>query len=145
MFGKNKNTSTNSTYSKTSSTSQNNINCIVAGSKIIGEIFTDNDFRIDGEVDGTINCQGKLIIGALGKISGEVICNQAVIEGNLNGKLTVKDILTVKETAYIEGEVFTGQLNVEPGGIINGNCTMGNNKVKNINDFEDHNIANAGS
>lgn len=134
MFGNNKKTTSGDTHSRTSSNS-NAVNSLVAGTKIKGTIEATNDLRIDGEIDGNLECKGKLIIGKSGKIDGEVNCQNAVIEGKFFGKLNVVDILHVKETAMIDGEVKTGQLIVESGGIMNGNCEMGN-KVKNISTSE---------
>lgn len=132
MFGNNKKTTSSDSSSRANSSTSNAVNSLVAGTKIEGSIHATNDLRIDGEIDGNLECKGKLIIGKSGKIDGEVNCQNAVIEGKFFGKLNVIEVLHVKETAFIDGEVKTGQLIVESGGVINGNCTMGN-KVKNFN------------
>ncbi|HHH54303.1 MAG TPA: polymer-forming cytoskeletal protein, partial [Bacteroidetes bacterium] len=60
------------------------------------------------------------------------VCENAVIDGTFKGKLKVNDLLTVRETAIIDGDVFTDQLNVESGAVFNVNCVMGGQKIKTI-------------
>ena len=119
---------------KSSSGSTSGINSLVLGTTVKGEIFAENDIRIDGTVTGKIECKGKLIIGPKGKIDGEIYCQNAVIDGAFKGKLKVDELLIVRETAVIDGDVFTDQLNVDSGAIFNVNCVMGGQKIKTIKD-----------
>ena len=119
---------------KTSQSSTSGINSLVGGTKVKGEIYAENDIRIDGTVSGKIECRGKLILGPKGEIDGEIICENAVIDGKFKGKLKVNDLLVVRETAVIDGDVFTDQLNVESGAVFNVNCVMGGQKIKTIQD-----------
>jgi cytoskeletal protein CcmA (bactofilin family) len=89
-----------------------------------------SDIRIDGELTGKLFCTGKLIVGIDGKIDGEVVCENAVIEGTIIGKLKVKDLLNIRETGKIEGEVDPGKLNIQAGAIFNVTCTMSGSNVK---------------
>lgn len=110
------------------------INSLVNGTTVKGEIFAENDIRIDGKLLGKIECKGKLILGEKGAIEGEVICENAVIEGVLKGKINVIDLLVVKETAKIDGDVQTDKLNVDSGARFNVACVMGAQKIKAIKD-----------
>ena len=127
MFGNTK--KPGSEMATTSNTSA--INTLVNGTKIEGTITAQNDIRIDGIVDGTLTCSGKLIIGTDGRVEGQATCQNAVIEGHFQGTLIVHDVLDVRENANVVGEIKTGKLNVQAGAIFNGNCDMGQ-KIKNI-------------
>ena len=61
--------------------------------KIIGNIFSKADFRIDGEVEGNITTSGKVVVGANGKISGKLNCSNADISGNISGNIEVNETL----------------------------------------------------
>ncbi len=100
-------------------------NRIVAGTKIKGEVNSDADFRIDGEIEGTIQTSGRLVVGKTGVIKGNIICTNADVEGTINGTLVVKSTLSLKTTAAIEGEVQTDKLAIEPGAVFNVTCKMG--------------------
>lgn len=107
-------------------------NRIVQGTKIVGNISSEGGFRIDGEIEGDVKAEGKVVIGTTGKIKGTLTCANADIEGNFNGKLIVKGILSLKSSAVILGEVVTNKLAVEPGANFNATCTMGSS-VKTLN------------
>jgi len=131
MFGKNKNESSSSS-TQSSAASSNSLNSLVAGTTIEGKISATNDLRIDGTIVGNLECKGKLIIGKNGNVEGEINCDNAVVEGKIQGKIRVNNLLHLKPTAYVDGEVKTGQMVVDPGGIMNGTCEMGSQKIKSM-------------
>ncbi|SFC56592.1 bactofilin family protein [Flavobacterium phragmitis] len=99
-------------------------NRIVEGTSIVGDIVSKADFRLDGELIGNFTSQGKIVIGAKGSVKGEIICNNADIEGVFHGKIKVLEILNIKSTAQIHGEVAVGKLSIEPGADFTATCTM---------------------
>lgn len=99
-------------------------NAITSGSKIIGTIIAEGDIRIDGTVEGEMQCAGKVVIGEKGLIKGTVTCQNAEIMGTLDGKITNIQTLALRATGKIKGEVSTQTLIVEPNAQFNGSCTM---------------------
>ncbi|MFA8300818.1 MAG: polymer-forming cytoskeletal protein [Hyphomicrobiales bacterium] len=99
-------------------------NLIGNGTKIIGEVHSSGDFRIDGELEGKINCEGKIVVGQTGMINGEIDCNQIDISGSVIGQLKVKDIATLTSSADFKGEVKAGNLAIEPGAKFSGTSEM---------------------
>ncbi|PQJ21780.1 polymer-forming cytoskeletal protein [Tenacibaculum sp. SG-28] len=99
-------------------------NLIGKNTKIIGEIISEGDFRIDGTLDGNIVTKGRIIIGESGLIKGKASCANADIEGKISGDLQVSNTLTVKSTATISGDVIVSKLSVEPGASFNATCAM---------------------
>lgn len=110
--------------------STNVSNSFVEGAQMVGDIKTTNDIRIDGELIGKLDCGGRVIIGPQGRIEGTVVCNNAIIEGSFTGILKVKELLSIKETAKVDGDVETDKLMVQPGAIYNVTCSMGGQKLK---------------
>lgn len=100
-------------------------NRIEKNTKIKGDITSEADFRIDGKLEGNVKTSGKVVIGKDGYIKGKVECVNADIEGKFNGELNVKDLLSLKASAVIEGTVSVAKLAVEPGATFNAACTMG--------------------
>lgn len=115
------------------SPSSNSINSIVTGTQIDGKIKSTNDFRIDGTLIGTLDCKGKVIIGQTGVVDGEIKCANALIEGKFDGHLSVKELLSVKDSAKITGEIVTDKLLVQSGAVFNVQCQMGGQKISNVN------------
>jgi len=102
------------------------LNSIVQGSSVEGTFKAQSDLRIDGSVKGKIYCDAKVIIGPSGVVEGEIRCQNAVVEGKFDGLLEVKELLNVRESAVINGDVSTGKLIVQPGGVFNVVCKMTN-------------------
>ena len=101
------------------------INSIMEGTSIEGEVKSDSNVRIDGRVKGTINVRGRLIVGTSGLVEGDVTCQSSDIEGTVNGKITCQDLLSLKATAKLTGDINTKKLSIEPGAVFAGNCSMG--------------------
>lgn len=107
------------------------INIINEGTLIKGDITAGGDIRIDGELTGNIEAKGKLVIGPKGKVDGQVNCSNIEVSGYIKGKITVSELLTMKSSAQIFGDIIAGKLAVEPGSVFTGTCTMGGSKPKN--------------
>ena len=112
-------------------------NRIVEGTTIKGDIISQADFRLDGELIGNFQSKGKIVIGPAGSVTGDIICKNADIEGKFSGKIQVAEILNVKHKAIIHGEVTVGKLSVEPGADFSASCKMKTNSKNTIpNDGE---------
>lgn len=112
------------------STSSQNI--IAQGTKIVGDLSSEGDFRIDGLIEGNVKTTGKIVVGKAGFIKGTLQGTDAYFEGKFSGKLALSGTLTLKSTALIEGEVIAGKLAVEPGATFNVTCAM-KGTVKDMN------------
>jgi cytoskeletal protein CcmA (bactofilin family) len=99
-------------------------NRIVEATTITGDISSKADFRLDGNLIGNFHSEGKIVIGPLGSVKGDIICKNADIEGKFEGKIQVTELLNIKATARINGEVLVGKLSVEPGADFTATCTM---------------------
>lgn len=109
---------------KTNGNDINTTNIICAGTKIIGDVISDGNIRIDGELEGNLKASGKVFIGNTGVIKGTVSCKNSDIAGKLEGRLEISELLSLKATAKIFGDIFTGKLAIEPNAIFTGTCNM---------------------
>lgn len=100
------------------------VNSIVEGTKLRGEINSPGNFRIDGEVDGDMKIEGKLIIGAKGLVKGKVTCKDAEIEGKFDGQLSVNGLLSLKSTSEITGDAIFSRLMVAEGAKLTCTCNL---------------------
>jgi cytoskeletal protein CcmA (bactofilin family) len=100
------------------------INFLGSGTSMTGDIKSNGDFRIDGNLIGSINSKGKIVIGQSGKVEGEIVCQNADVSGEIKAKIIVHELLTLKATAILNGEIFTSKLAIEPGAIFTGTCNM---------------------
>ena len=101
------------------------INTLGAGTIVTGDIQSKGDIRLDGILKGSVNTSGKVVLGKEGIIEGDVICNSADISGTIKAKITVSQLLSLKATAKLNGEIITNKLSIEPGAAFTGSCSMG--------------------
>lgn len=111
------------------------INAIGQGSTIKGDINTEGDLRVDGTLSGKINTKGLLVLGEKGVVEGEVTCLNALIAGTVKAKIQVSELLSLKSTANLLGDIITNKLSIEPGANFTGSCSMGAS-IKNISSPE---------
>jgi cytoskeletal protein CcmA (bactofilin family) len=116
---------------KTSDSTATSINLIGNGTTITGDIKSNGDVRIDGALKGNLSISGKLVVGPSGNIEGNIICQNADISGEIHGKVTVSELLSLKASAKVLGDIVTGKISIEPNATFTGTCNMGA-VVKNI-------------
>ena len=113
--------------------SETGINRIVEGTIVEGTINSDSNLRIDGEFKGNLITKGRLVVGLKGKVSGTVNCLCCDVEGTLEGDVTVLELLSMKSSSTVQGELYYGQLSVEAGAKALGTFRMGVSEGKQVN------------
>lgn len=104
------------------------VDIIESSTKIIGDIFSEADFRIDGVVEGNITTAGKIVVGKSGKINGKINCSNADISGTISGKIEVNEVLSLMSESLIQGDIVTGKLSVEEGAQVEASISMKSGK-----------------
>lgn len=120
MFSNNQNNNT-----KNSTNNSSVVNMVGNGTVITGDIKSKSDIRIDGVLKGSVNTEGKLVVGSSGVVEGDVICSNADISGEIKAKITVSQLLSLKSTSKLNGDIVTNKLSIEPGASFSGSCSMG--------------------
>ena len=113
------------------------INILGAGTIVKGDITANGDFRIDGTLNGTITAKGKLVIGATGSVEGEISCQNADFSGNVKANITVQELLALKSTAKLTGNIIVNKLSIEPGAQFSGSCSMNTGKTNSFNQMNE--------
>jgi cytoskeletal protein CcmA (bactofilin family) len=127
MFGGNK-------ESKENAELANKKNQIEKGTKIIGDIESHGNIRLDGDMIGNVNSQSKVVLGESGNMEGELVAQNAEISGEIKGSVIVSDKLILNATAVVNADVIYGKLEIHDGAVINGALKIGGGVVKNINE-----------
>ena len=104
------------------------VDIIESSTKIIGDIFSEADFRIDGIVEGNVTTSGKIVVGKSGKINGKINCSNADISGSISGKIEVNEVLSLMSESLIQGDIITGKLSVEEGAQVEASISMKSGK-----------------
>lgn len=105
-------------------TDSNSINLVGVGTVITGDINSNGDIRIDGTLNGNLVTKGKVVVGETGKANGEINCKNSDVSGEIEGKIIVSELLSLKATSKINGDIIANKLAIEPGARFTGNCNM---------------------
>lgn len=100
------------------------VSSIAAGTTVNGDMESESDMRIDGNIIGTVFCKGKIVLGESGIIQGDINAASADLFGTVNGNVAVKDLLCLKSKCTVNGNVSTKRLQIEPNATFNGQCKM---------------------
>ena len=106
-------------------------NTITNGTEIVGDINSQGDLRLDGFLKGNLNIKGRVVIGKTGKVTGTITCKNAEINGIVEGKIYVSELLSLTETAIVNGDIIINKLNIQPGCKFTGTCSMNGNTTGN--------------
>ena len=120
MFSNNQNNNMKNLSNNTST-----VNTVGSGTVITGDIKSKSDIRIDGILKGSVNTEGKLVVGPSGVVEGDVVCSHADISGEIKAKITVSQLLSLKSSSKLNGDIITNKLSIEPGASFSGSCSMG--------------------
>lgn len=97
---------------------------IASGTVLKGDISSNGDIRIDGTLHGNIHCTAKVVIGANGSVEGDITGQNADIMGKVKGTIHVKDLLQLKGSSNVNGNIHAAKLQIEPTANFNGQCHM---------------------
>ena len=100
------------------------VNTICEGTQIVGDITTNGEIRIDGKLEGNLNAKGKVVVGPTGSVKGQIACKNCDVQGIVDGRIEVGQLLSLKASSKVSGDIVTHQLGIEPGAKLNGNCKM---------------------
>lgn len=95
---------------------------ISAGTRIVGDLTFTGGLRIDGEVDGNVTARpgqpSVLVIGAGGRVRGEVRAARMVVNGEVSGSIHASELLELQPRARISGDLRYAALEVHHGAIL---------------------------
>jgi cytoskeletal protein CcmA (bactofilin family) len=110
------------------------VSIIAAGMHISGDIESEGDVRIDGVVTGNVFCNSKVVVISTGRVEGDIQAVNVDVHGAVSGHITARDLLSLKASCRIQGNLTTGKLQIEPNAVFNGFCTMALEQKKLVTD-----------
>jgi len=110
-------------------TSNNNnmsdVNRIAFGAKYVGDLATANDIRIDGDFDGRLFCQGRLVVGEKATIKGDIFCTDVDFSGTMiGGNIYTRETLSLKGGCSVTGDLYFQRFQVELDAKFTGSCKV---------------------
>lgn len=98
------------------------LNLLSEGTQITGDIHASNDIRVDGMIKGKINTTGRLVIGQMARVEGEINSPSVDILGTMEGNIVSTGTVTLRAKSVFTGTVKAAYIAIEAGAIFNGEC-----------------------
>ncbi|MBI4409914.1 MAG: polymer-forming cytoskeletal protein [Gemmatimonadetes bacterium] len=101
------------------------ISIIGPGMRVVGDCETEGTLRIEGSIEGTVRAGKAVVVGKDGVVNGDILTQDAVIGGKVNGTILAESRLELQGTCVIEGEIRARRIKLDEGGRINGTVKTG--------------------
>jgi len=93
-------------------------------SHVVGELRSDADVEIDGYFEGIAQTTGKLTVGPVGKMSGDIHAHDVLIEGKASGNIYASGQLEIGAAGVLLGDIRAAGLSIADGGTFRGQVIM---------------------
>ena len=70
---------------------------LAKGASLRGDLRVEGNLQINGRVDGTIDAQGKVLVGPEGSVQGELRGETVTVAGRVEGEVAAREIAVVTE------------------------------------------------
>ena len=100
-------------------------NIIGKGTTLVGNIESFGNIRIEGRIIGGVKSKSKIALGQSSYVEGDILSQNAEIAGEVKGKIEISELLILKPSAVVIGDIKTNKIIVESGAVFNGKCKMG--------------------
>lgn len=103
----------------------NNIqSALGSGTMIEGRFSFETPVRIDGSLRGEIKSSSALIVGKNAVVNARIKVGALIVLGSVEGEIEAEDLIEIRSSGSLLGEVVTKRIALEEGGVFSGSCTM---------------------
>ncbi len=109
---------------------------IAYGLKLRGDISSEGDIWIDGEIEGNVTANSQVTVGNNGIVNGNISGHLVVVRGAVEGNISASESISYEDTAQMRGDSHTTSLQVAKGASIAGRVDMPEASLEGIHESE---------
>ncbi len=94
------------------------------GTRFEGNIELSGLLRIDGDYQGSVHTEGKVLVGKSGRVEGRISARTVVIGGAVKGDIQCSEKIVILSSGLVLGNIRSPKMIVESGVIFHGECTV---------------------
>ena len=99
------------------------INTIIGkGSSITGNLRINGFVRLDGDINGSLETDGNVIIGDTARIKGDVKSKSVIVGGIVVGNVIAQDNVKLLSGAAVLGDIISRKVQIEDKVVFHGHC-----------------------
>jgi cytoskeletal protein CcmA (bactofilin family) len=97
---------------------------IGASMHIKGEIRSDEELVVDGEVEGILESGSIVTIGRNGKVRANIRAREVVIFGSAKGNIEALEKLAIRDQGSLVGDIKTAGISIDDGAYFKGSIDI---------------------
>lgn len=97
---------------------------IGSGSRVVGDLISDEDVLLEGQIEGKVRGERSVTIGAGGDLEGDVAAKSVVVGGKVRGQIVATERAELASTAVVHGSVQAPKIIIAEGAHLQGNVAM---------------------
>lgn len=101
------------------------VSIVGPGMKVVGDCSSDGTIRIEGQVEGSVKAAKSVVIGKEGVVLGDVVTQDAIVAGRVNGSVSAESRVELQATCRVEGDIRSRRIKLDEGGQVDGQLHMG--------------------
>jgi len=120
---------------KKSSHDFSNMDISVIGESVMikGNIISDEDVAIQGQIDGIIYFKNnRLIVGPHAQIHATILVKSVITHGEIKGDIFAGDQVIIRKPGHVFGDVHSPRISIESGAVLMGSVEMEQQNIENI-------------
>ncbi len=90
-----------------------------------GKLTYEGSLQVEGRAEGEFRVTGNIDIAAGATVKALLEGSSMTVRGEVEGKVTARDKLTLGKTGRVQGDVQVRRLQIEDGASLNGYVRMG--------------------
>src|SRR5579862_7733383 len=99
--------------------------------KIIGEVTSDEELYLDGDLDGKLNLRNRLTVGPNSKVNANIKAQEIIVYGTIKGNVESESRVSLRTGASIVGDIKTAGIVIEDGAYFKGGIDISKNNESN--------------
>ena len=88
--------------------------------KIVGEVSSDEDLQLDGDLEGKLTLKSRLTIGPDSKVKANIKAKEVIVSGTVHGNVEAENRITLRTGANLVGDIKTAGIVIEDGAYFKG-------------------------
>ena len=97
---------------------------IGASMHIKGDIRTEEELFVDGEVEGSLESQSLLTVGPKGRVRANIKAREVIIFGSVRGNVEVAEKIAIREQGSLVGDIKTAGISIDDGAYFKGSIDI---------------------
>lgn len=97
---------------------------IGASMKIKGDIRSDEELYIDGEIEGSLELRHSLTVGPNGKVRANIKAREVTVLGSVRGNVEVTEKIAIRQNGSLIGDIKTAGISIDDGAYFKGSIDI---------------------